>query len=144
MDREHKHGNPAPVVIWVGKTANLARKWLAEQSVIGTDSHAQFAMPWFRVVSNDRFVSVEDVHPSAHLQGGGHLPLRRLFQETYACLEALRRLSPQIDADTLFATMDEDARVRHYEMIGALDALGMPHDNGWLAANVRHLRLVPN
>ena len=92
VDREHEHDNSAPVVIWVGKTANLARKWLAEQSVIETctGSHAQFAMPWFRVVSNDRFVSVEGaVHPSAHLQGGNHPPLHRLFQETYACLEAL-------------------------------------------------------
>ena len=40
--------------------------------------------------------------------------------------------------------MDEDVKVRHYAMIGALDALGIPHDNGWLDAQVRHLRLVPN
>jgi hypothetical protein len=145
VERERAHGNAAPVVIWAGETVNLAREWLAELGIVRRmHGEAEFATPWCRVVTTDRFVSVEDaVHPSAHLQAGGEEAARCLFQDTYACLEALR-CAPHADADALLVTMGEAAGARRAAMVGALDALGIPHDGGWLDVNVRHLRLVTN
>jgi hypothetical protein len=107
VKREHDHGNPTPVVIWAGETVSLARKWLAEHTKWLYGAY-QFGTPWFRVVSTERFVSMEDaVHPSAHLHAGNNPTARHLFQITYACLEALR-LSPHTNADVLLATVDND------------------------------------
>jgi hypothetical protein len=126
VKREHDHGNPKPVVIWAGKPVNLARKWLAEHTKWLCGAY-QFGTPWFRVVSTDRFVSMEGaVHPSAHLQAGNKPTARHLFQITYACLEALRH-SPHTNADALLATVDNDTRVRHNDFIGALKTRWASH-----------------
>ncbi len=84
VKREHDHGNPTPVMIWAGKTVNLTRKWLAEHTKWLYGAY-QFGTPWFRVVSTERFISMEGaVHPSAHLQAGNEPTARHLFQITYA------------------------------------------------------------
>ena len=140
---QRKVGNKPPVVIWVGRIANKALKWLVDLKSVQTTE--KFGTPWYDVRFNTELsvLSLEGaVHPSAFLQAhGGSTFSRHRFNDTFAFAEVLRKNADQGFSDA-FAQMAEDAQSRTNLMVSALDSLGVPHLNGFLAFEHRRIRLV--
>ena len=77
------------------------------------------------------------MHPSSGMMGGSHRVVKMTYQYFAAmCAE------PHACAATLGAAVDAKNKRRMCDMVAAYDKLGLPHENGWLPEDLRHLRGV--
>jgi hypothetical protein len=142
VTRERSYGNNAPAVIWCGNTVNLAHHWLVDMTSAKLAATIAFKTPWFTVTQNQLYVSIEGaVHPSAHLQSRGEKTARKLFNITFGCFEEIRK-RPYATSNALIAASGESVEEARTAMILAFNVLGIPHEEGWLDREMRHLRSV--
>ena len=141
VERETDHGNAAAVVVWAGATVNAARERLREMGRY--EAAPVMHTPYARICKTATYVSVEGaVHPSAHLQARGEPHARALFADTYACVSELNRAN-HVSTDSLYEAIGADRKARRDLMVRALTLTGIPHVEGWLHQDLRHLRAVP-
>ncbi len=133
--RENQAG-AIPVVLWAGKIVEDAMGWLVDMGLIPGADGVSYNTPYMQVRFNPCFISLEGcVHPSSALMGES----RAILKATYQCFAALC-VQPHRSAALLYAAVDayvvNDTLVR----VDAYDMVRLPHDNGWLSNNFRHLR----
>ena len=135
--RENQAG-AIPVVLWAGKIVEDAMGWLVEMGLIPGAGGVSYNTPYMQVRFNPCFISLEGcVHPSSALMGGS----RAILKATYQCFAALC-VQPHRNAALLYAAVDADVMNDALVHVDAYDMVGLPHDNGWLSNNFRHLREV--
>ena len=143
---ERAAGHRLPVMIWGGTTVNIAREWLIQRDQIVCKSTT--TMSFGRIsqyATNDdiSFISIDDApHASAHLMSHYEpLDVQR-FMDAYGCLEILRT-EPGCTMSAIIARLGSTEATRQRTFIAALDKLTIPHNDGRVSDELRHLRLVP-
>ena len=139
-------GNSNPLVVIAGGTCALALDLLVQMGdlVLDTSTARSFSCCRLFAASTPGAPSlkftlgVDVVHPSAHLMKQSP-EAKALFRETYRVLGYLNE-HPSATVDDLKSGMDAEwAAIRKKRMEGC-DKLGIPHKDGWLPKDLRHLR----
>jgi hypothetical protein len=147
--REHAHGNKSPVVLFGGVVANCARKWLLEDSlleIVPGSNRTQFddySTAKYRFCDDHslEFFCMEDaVHPSHHLMAARSPTAVVMFRATYFAFAEFSKCQTHNPA-SLRELLGSEFEERHKSRLAAYDQLGIPHNDGWLRDEHRHLRL---
>jgi hypothetical protein len=127
-------------VVWLaGKTVQMAFKYLRSDGIIPAPT-SSFVTGCVLVHVFSEFVTFEAVHPSHHLMLGRAPEAERIFKETCGIFKALRQgCRTRIEID---AYLGEDFVARHQNRLHMCALLEIPHVDGWIHDDYRHLRHV--
>ena len=139
----HSSYEEKPIICWTGVISNEALAWLRKLKLVPQESLYTFHIDMLTITHFENCIFIEGLpHPSYAIRSGGNPNARKDNTAGFSLCAAMFKNAHK-NADDLKRAISMEKKEWLSRNIKNFDLLQIPHQNGWLSAELKHLRHLP-